>query len=234
MLVLLNIGNTHTQVAYVDQLGTVVNIEQMLTNEFSVSMIPSDYEVAAATVVPEIKDLFRNRKVFWVKGAAKFNVNFDLVDFHTLGSDRVANAATLAAMAALPGLVVDCGTAVTCELVDGNGVFQGGAIAPGRMLMSRALNDHTAQLPLVELRNNILTGAGCNTTEAIKLGIETNLIGGIKEFIRLAHQQLGGEIRVFVIGGDSQIVLDNIDSIEYGGVDFTLRGIMTLWELNRR
>ena len=234
MLVLLNIGNTHTQVGYVDQLGTIANIENVPTNEFSVSMIPSDYEVAAATVVPEIKDLFRGRKVFWVKEAAKFNVNFDLVDFNTLGSDRVANAATLATTGTLPGLVVDCGTAVTFELVDLNGVFQGGAIAPGRRLMSQALNDHTAQLPLVELRSNILTKAGFNTTEAMKLGIETSFIGGIKEFIRLAHQQLGGEIRVFAVGGDSQIVLDNIDSIEYGGVDFTLRGIMTLWELNRR
>ena len=232
MLILLNIGNTHTQIGFVDQLGNIVKIKGVPTSDFSASMLPPNCDIAAATVVPEIKNVLADRKVFWIREADKFNVNFDLVDFNTLGSDRIANAATLAAIGLLPGLCVDCGTAVTYELIDHNAVFQGGAIAPGRRLMSQALSDHTAQLPMIDLAGNILTKAGHNTIEAITVGIETQLIGGVKEFIRLARKQLGCSIKVVVVGGDSQIILDNIDGLEYGSDDFTLRGIMTLWELN--
>jgi type III pantothenate kinase len=234
MLILLNIGNTHTQVGSVDQLGNIVKIKSVPTCNFSASMLPPNCDIAAATVVPEIKNVLAERKVFWIKEADNFNVNFDLVDFNAVGSDRIANAATLAATGSLPGLCIDCGTAITFELVDQNALFQGGGIAPGRRLMSQTLRDHTAQLPLVELTDNILTEVGHNTSEAITVGIETQLIGGIREFIRLAHRQLDCSIKVIVVGGDSQIILDNIDGLEYGGDDFTLRGIMTLWELNNR
>ncbi|MBL0922338.1 MAG: type III pantothenate kinase, partial [Phycisphaerales bacterium] len=57
----------------------------------------------------------------------------------TVGQDRL-----LAALAAFEGVkqacvVVDAGTAVTVDFVDGEGVFQGGAIAPGASLMLRSL-----------------------------------------------------------------------------------------------
>ncbi len=233
MLILLNIGNTNTQVGYVEQLGRITKLESLPTAELSPAIIPPGCEAAAATVVPAIKEKLADCRIFWVKDATEFNVNFDLVNFDALGSDRVANTVALAESGALPGLCIDCGTAVTFEMIDRNGIFQGGAIAPGRMLMARALNDYTAQLPLIEPDSNISVKSGCNTAEAIKLGIESSLIGGIKEFIRLANMQLGDGVRVVAVGGDSRMVFDNIDGIEDGGEDFTLRGIMILWELNR-
>jgi type III pantothenate kinase len=234
MLILLNIGNTNTQIGYVERPGIITRIKHVPTTELSADIIPPGCEVAAATVVPGIKEKLADHQVFWVEEASRFNVNFDLVDLNTLGSDRIANAVALAEIKALPGLCIDCGTAVTFEMIDRNGIFKGGAIAPGRMLMNRALNDHTAQLPLIELSNTVSAKTGCNTNEAIELGIDFNMIGGIKEFISFADRELEGGVRVVAVGGDSWITVDNIDNVEYGGDDFTLRGIMTLWELNKR
>ena len=46
--------------------------------------------------------------------------------------------------------VISVGTAVTVDLVDAKGVFQGGVIFPGPRLMAESLHDHTAKLPLVD------------------------------------------------------------------------------------
>ncbi len=232
MLILLNIGNTNTQIGYVEELGSIARIETIPTAELSMAAIPAACHVAAATVVPEVKQILTGADIFWIKTAANFNVNFDLVDFTTLGSDRIANAAALAAMGALPGMVIDCGTAVTFEIVDADKKFYGGAIAPGRNLMGHALNDYTAQLPLIEFKNR-QNSFGRTTHEAIQLGIDLNFIGGIREFICRIKKQFNGKLSTVAIGGDSQLAVDNIDDIKYGGEDFTLRGIMTLWELNR-
>lgn len=234
MLVLLNIGNTNTQIGYVEVLGMISRIQQVPTAEFSGHMIPPGCDVAAATVVPGFKHELADYQIFWVKEAAQLNVDFKLIDFNTLGSDRIANAAALVECGMLPGLSIDCGTAITFEMVDDHGIFMGGAIAPGRILMNHALNDYTAQLPMVELGDNLSSAVGCNTLDAIKLGINTSLIGGIKEFIHYAGQVLGSGMRVVTVGGDSRLAVDSIENIEYGGDDFTLRGIMALWELNRR
>ncbi|SDV48367.1 type III pantothenate kinase [Chitinasiproducens palmae] len=65
-----------------------------------------------------------------------------------LGSDRWASL--LGARAAFPGetlLIATFGTATTLELLEADGRFTGGLIAPGWSLMLRSLGEHTAQLP---------------------------------------------------------------------------------------
>ena len=48
-----------------------------------------------------------------------------------------------------PAIVVDLGTATTFDVVDADGAFVGGAIAPGCGLGMDALATRTAQLPHV-------------------------------------------------------------------------------------
>src|SRR5207249_10383120 len=74
----------------------------------------------------------------------------------TVGLDRLFGAVAAKAMVppGTPAITVDVGTAVTVNLIDAEGVFQGGAIFPGPRLMARALHDFTAKLPLSEPTNN--------------------------------------------------------------------------------
>ncbi len=236
MLILLNIGNTHTQIGYVKHPGVISQVRRCPTANFQLSDIPAGCDIAAATVVPQFRREFQDLSIFWVKDACHFNVNFSAVDFSTLGSDRIANVAALAARNCQPGLVIDCGTAVTFELLDSNGSFRGGAIAPGRALMNRALHEYTAQLPLVELEQTTPeTDLGCNTAAAIQLGINYSLIGGVREFInRLQKESDYHNLKIVAIGGDAPLLTTNIVGIEHGGDDFTLYGILSLWELNKR
>src|SRR5262249_50752600 len=70
-----------------------------------------------------------------------------------VGIDRVFGA--IAARSMVPPntstITVDVGTAVTVNLIDPDGVFQGGGIFPGPALMARSLHEYTAKLPLVDV-----------------------------------------------------------------------------------
>ena len=68
----------------------------------------------------------------------------------TLGADRLAAAVGAAWL--LPGrnvVVVDAGTAIKFDLVEGGQVFRGGSIAPGLAMRFKALHAFTGRLPLV-------------------------------------------------------------------------------------
>ena len=140
-LCLCNIGNTHTTACFWDG-KTMRELFSVPTGEFKPQMLPADISVAAASVVPAVRKLISEVRsdVFWVSSSSCGSVlDFSMVDASTLGADRVANAAALTEFFPLPALVLDCGTAITIEIVDEKRRFRGGAIAPGRTLMRKAL-----------------------------------------------------------------------------------------------
>src|SRR5207237_4738954 len=98
-----------------------------------------------------------------------------------VGIDRVFGAIAAKSMvpAGTPAITVDVGTAVTVNLIDADGVFRGGAIFPGPRLMGLVLHQHTAKLPLIDLREIPNDDPpGKNTAGAIRAGIAAALMGG--------------------------------------------------------
>jgi len=100
-----------------------------------------------------------------------------------VGSDRVVSAA--AAYAVVEGAVVvaDFGTAVTIDLVDQHGVFQGGVIFPGFVLSASTLHENTALLPQVTVTRPT-EPLGKNTADAINCGLYYGAIGAMEEIVR--------------------------------------------------
>ena len=50
-------------------------------------------------------------------------------------------------------IIIDFGTATTLDVIDKNGVYDGGIITPGIDLSLNILNNKTAKLPLVKFKN---------------------------------------------------------------------------------
>jgi len=96
-----------------------------------------------------------------------------------VGTDRVVSAA--AAYAVVEGAVVvaDFGTAVTIDLVDQHGAFQGGVIFPGFALSASILHEKTALLPQVTVTRPT-EPLGKNTADAINCGLYFGAIGAMK------------------------------------------------------
>lgn len=105
-------------------------------------------------------------------------------------------------------LVIDCGTAITVDYIQADGLHLGGCIAPGLQLMSKALLGET-NIPanMAELAQQEETvGIGRTTQQAIASGIRSMAVGFIADQIQLAKQKLGHEVSVIASGGDSKLV----------------------------
>lgn len=129
-------------------------------------------------------------------------------EYQRLGLDRwlaVIGAYSLERHACL---VLDLGTAVTSDFIDVNGYHLGGFICPGMPLMRSQLRTHTRRIrygdAVAEQAQHSLV-PGRSTAEAVERGCLLMLQGFVDTQIKLAHEQLGGEVTVFLTGGDASL-----------------------------
>ncbi len=223
-MILLDIGNTHTRIASaVDDKITI--LRTVRSSDLSCEDIPPDPEgIWGASVFPAVAAKLHNVNFINAAQAGKI-LDFSSVDSSTIGADRLANA-----VAALdygtPALVLDCGSAVTIELVDENLRFLGGAIAPGRKMLRRALHTNTAQLPEIPLSSRLPVFPGPNTVEALRFGIDRGAAGAARELIE-ACEKCYGKFNKIVTGGDAEFFALALD-LPAAPVDFTLRGVLRI------
>ena len=116
-----------------------------------------------------------------------------------VGRDRLLNAI---AVEQKPAIIISAGSAVTVDLVDAQGRFQGGAIFPGLRLMARSLHEYTAKLPLIDASQPNPTLPGKNTEQAMHAGIVQAVLGGITG---CANEMKGtqDEVAIYLTGGDA-------------------------------
>jgi len=87
----------------------------------------------------------------WVRGEREqCGVRNGYADPHQLGADRWAALIGARSLHGGGCLVVNAGTATTVDVLDADGVFQGGIILPGVHLMRSVLARNTALLPLAD------------------------------------------------------------------------------------
>lgn len=149
-----------------------------------------------------------------------------------LGSDRWAAlvAAYAAAMdAPHPQVVVMSGTAVTVDALTADGLFLGGIILPGLMLMHRALNSGTAQLPA--MRGEYQTFPG-NTVNAITSGALDACAGAVQRmFARLSER--GGDVpRCVGSGGAMQLLAQHLPFPVSINDNLVLDGLLVIAKAN--
>jgi type III pantothenate kinase len=158
--------------------------------------------------------------------AKQLPLQIDLEAPDRVGIDRLLNA--VAARHRCPGnaaIIVDVGSAVTVDLVNASGAFAGGAIFPGVRLMAKALNEHTALLPLVSLDGEIPSVPGKSTVAAMKAGIFAAVTGGVQSLIEKLRPTEECQVTVFVTGGDAHLVAPALPMQTTMWPEMTLEGI---------
>ena len=124
-----------------------------------------------------------------------------------VGIDRLlgAAAARAACPPGRPAIVADAGTAITVDAVTADGVFCGGAIAPGLHLGLQALSGGTSLLPSVPLRADapLLTRSTAAGIQAGVLHGNAALLDGL--FERL-EARLDGRAWGLLAGGDGPLL----------------------------
>jgi type III pantothenate kinase len=148
-----------------------------------------------------------------------------------LGVDRWL--ALLAAKAMQPDIascVVDCGTAITIDVIDAQGQHLGGLILPGLNMMQTALLDGTNDLKNLVDKVNKMDNAkhykilAQNTAEGIKFGTITAVIGLLERI--LGYLALNyAKVALIFTGGAAAEILPLVKHQHVYVPDLVLRGM---------
>ncbi|MCR9217880.1 MAG: type III pantothenate kinase [bacterium] len=142
------------------------------------------------------------------------------------GQDRLLSAVAAFRIARQACVVVDAGTAVTVDFVDGEGTFHGGAIAPGVRMSLRALHDHPDALPDVEFAApDAEIPYARNTREAMIHGVFYGTRGLVRQLAERYAIAYDAYPTIIATGGDAQALFEGEELIERNVPDLTLRGI---------
>ena len=151
-----------------------------------------------------------------------------------IGADRVVNAVAAQLDHRPPLIVIDFGTATTFDVVDANGNYVGGAIAPGIYGSIEALHGAAALLPKIDVaRPDRLIGR--STVTAMQSGVFWGYIGMIEGMVHRIKQEFGATTRMAVIatGGLAAQFAEATDVIEAIDSELTLRGLLQIHKRNR-
>ncbi len=150
----------------------------------------------------------------------------------TVGADRLLDALGAYSRAKSACIVIDAGTAITVDFVDGEGTFHGGAIGPGVEMMFRSLHEGTAALPLVTAgASPPLPTFGKDTAGAITLGVRSAARGMAHLLIDRYAEFYRAYPRVIATGGDAVWLFENDELVEHIVPDLPLVG---MWEAFQR
>lgn len=145
-----------------------------------------------------------------------------------VGTDRILNALAAATDLGGPAIVVDFGgTATTFDVVDGQGQYVGGAIAPGLELSLEALGRRGAQLRKVELLRPRSVIAR-NTVEALQSGMVFGVASQVEGLVARMIVELGvptADVHVISTGYLASLVADECGCFTHHLPHLTLRGL---------
>lgn len=149
----------------------------------------------------------------------------------TLGADRLA--AAIGASSLKPGkdlLIIDAGTCITYEVIDAQGNYWGGNIAPGMQMRLHALHEHTSRLPLVSAEGEV-PGMGYDTETAIRSGVLRGMKYEIEGYIKSMRAKYP-HLLVFLTGGDKINFDTNIKNIIFADKYIVPRGLNKILDYN--
>lgn len=201
--------------------------------------------VGMASVVPEAVPVAQNVLraltdsdvvIVDAEMALPFDLAYDTPK--TLGADRLAAAAAAwlryrqgandgTDAAGRSVIAIDAGTAVTYEVIDASGVYRGGAIAAGPVLIQRTLRSGTAQLPTVPLVFPT-SPIGTSTRDAMQSGIMWGFIDSVQGMTNRLSALLADDPVIVLTGGWSPVLAEHLDPVDHVAPHLVLEGVHAL------
>src|SRR6202051_3116843 len=117
-----------------------------------------------------------------------------------VGADRLVNTVAAHDRYKGPLIVVDFGTATTLDVIDRDGNYCGGVIAPGINLSLAALQMAAAKLPSIRItRTDCVIGK--DTVSCMQSGIYWGYIGLVEGLVGRIKAEFGAAMRTVATGG---------------------------------
>lgn len=146
-----------------------------------------------------------------------------------LGIDRWLAMLACRKLTSAPFMVLDAGSAITCDFVVADGRHIGGWILPGVSAVSTSLQQVTSHLPMVDCAVPPIS-AGDDTLSCLQHGQLGLWQGLIQQACTYMDTQVD-DYRIFVTGGDADWLIcrfnrfvEKIDQAVFKGMQLTLKG----------
>jgi type III pantothenate kinase len=170
------------------------------------------------------------------QGTAAWPMELDVDEPQSVGADRALNVIAAHAKHAGDLIVIDFGTATTFDLVDANGAYKGGIIAPGINLSLDALVNAAAKLPriAIEAPTGNLSVVGRTTASQMQIGIYWGYVAMIEGLtVRMKHE-LGRPATVVATGGLASLFDKHTAVFDAIEPDLTIQGLGLLYDIATR
>ncbi|MBB3939734.1 type III pantothenate kinase [Novosphingobium fluoreni] len=162
---------------------------------------------------------------------ADYGIDIDVDEPRSLGADRAVNAVAAHAKYAGDLIVIDFGTATTFDVVDFNGAYKGGIIAPGINLSLDALVGNTAKLPRIAIEVPKGTSViGRNTEDQMLIGVFWGYVAMMEGLIARIRAEIGRPAKIIATGGLAVLFNEATDIFDAVDADLTLEGLAILAE----
>ncbi|WP_114391797.1 type III pantothenate kinase [Oleisolibacter albus] len=221
---------------YAVWLTALMTMKGLAPRDIKAAILSSVVPSQTHTLVRLCEDHFACRPMRVGDPAVKLGIEIRIDNPREAGADRLANAVSAVERYSAPLVVLDIGTGTTFDVVDAEGNFAGGVIAPGPALSLDALHRVAAQLPKVDIARPGRV-IGKSTVGAMQSGMfwgYTSMIEGILRRIR-AELSPSGTPRVTVIGtgGLVRVFAEGTDLVDVIDGDLTLRGLLLIHQRNQ-
>ncbi len=231
MQLVLDIGNTRVKVALYE--GVVQQL-YAVTEAFSMEWLDQQLRgnavkkgiLSATGEIPEWLPAFLTRHMKWYELSHETPLPFinGYQSPDTLGRDRVAGLAGALALGYKPPLlVIDAGTCITIDLLDGQKLFVGGSISPGMQMRLEAMHTFTHRLPLIAMDEDAVL-PGTDTRSALTAGAQMGAVCEIEGQIA-RYKDLYPKLNVVLTGGDMDFLVRRLKSAIFAHADLVLAGL---------
>lgn len=176
---------------------------------------------------------FGSKPVIAGQTHAAWPIALDVDEPQNVGADRLLNA--IAAHSKYPGdlIIIDFGTATTFDVVDANGNYKGGIIAPGINLSLDALVNAAAKLPRIAIEAPIgnLSVIGRTTQDQMLIGIYWGYVEMMEGLVDRMKRELGRSATVVATGGLATLFDKHSDLFDAIEPDLTIQGLALLHDI---
>jgi len=232
----IDIGNTRTKLGYFD--GSVLE-ELMILDKWDTAEIYKHLDENSRIVVSKtssrcdhyIRGLKASFDVLEMDASTKLPIEIDYKTPETLGRDRIGGV--VGARYLYPNeacLVISAGTCITYDVIDRDGVYRGGQIAPGLHMRLRAMHHFTDKLPLVEW-NGGYKMVGKSTDECMISGAVLGTINEMKGFLE-DYNRAFDSLNILITGGDAQFFVLNMKTEIFAVPSLILQGLNEILNFN--
>lgn len=149
-----------------------------------------------------------------------------------VGPDRLVNAAGAHHRHGGDLIVVDFGTATTFDVVDTDGAYVGGVIAPGVNLSLEALHMAAAALPHIDVAKPA-KAIGTNTVACMQSGVYWGYIGLVEGIVREVRRERDRSTKVIATGGLASLFAQGTDLFHRVEDDLTMHGLVLIHDYNK-